>query len=321
MTAFRCRLCNAHRAHSILVRDAKAGGPLPIAFCERCALVQQAALPDPESLRDYYAHSYRQDYKGVHTPKLKHVHRAGLTALSRLAFLRESGMLSPGMRLLDIGAGGGEFVYLARRAGFAAEGIEPHVGYSEFAGAEYGVQISTMALDELDCASTEVVTLFHVFEHLADPLAAMRRIHEVLVADGLLFIEVPNILQPDASPHNIWFKAHLFYYSRHTLAAAASRWFAPILTNDRGNLRVLFRKRAVPLDLPLFPTRDEVEHNWRRMVDKGWREYLLSGSALTKPWRRVCQMMTEHRLAGSPRSLLDALFSAQSVQAIRPVSR
>ena len=310
MTGFTCRLCAGKDARTISATDAKAGGPLPIAFCVGCGLVRQAELPDAEELRIYYAHTYRQDYKGVHTPKPKHVRRAGMAALSRLSFLRAAGALRPGARLLDIGAGGGEFVYMAGRAGLAAEGIEPNVGYSEFAQTEYGARIRTMRIDDLAQASAEIVTMFHVLEHLVDPLAVFQRIHEVLEPQGSLFVEVPNILQADASPHNIWFKAHLYYYSRHTLHAAASRWFEPVVTHDTGNLRVLLRRRAVPLDAPLLPQATDVALGWQRLQQKGWSEYLFAGGGLAKPWRRVRRMLAERRVAGqAPRMVLDALFA------------
>ncbi len=310
MTGFTCRLCAGSEAHAIRATDAKAGGPLPIAFCTGCGLVRQAELPDAESLRIYYAHTYRQDYKGVHTPKPKHVRRAGMAALSRLAFLRQADALRPGARLLDIGAGGGEFVYMANRAGLSAEGIEPNVGYSEFAQAQYDARIRTMRIDDLEQASAQIVTMFHVLEHLVDPLAVFGRIHEVLEPQGLLLIEVPNILQADASPHNIWFKAHLYYYSRHTLHAAASRWFEPLVTHDTGNLRVLFRRRAEPLDAPVLPQASEVTLAWQRLQQKGWSEYLFAGGGLAKPWRRVRRMLAERQVAGqAPRAVLDALFA------------
>ena len=90
MSEFTCRLCGGRDARRIEASDAKSGGSLPIGFCTGCGLVQQWTLPSLESLRIYYAHTYRSDYKGVHTPKLKHVRRAGSAALSRLAFLRDA---------------------------------------------------------------------------------------------------------------------------------------------------------------------------------------------------------------------------------------
>jgi 2-polyprenyl-3-methyl-5-hydroxy-6-metoxy-1,4-benzoquinol methylase len=308
MTNFTCRLCRGTAGQTIPAVDAKAGGPLPITMCLDCGLVQQTTLPSSEELRIYYSHHYRQDYKSTYVPKLKHVRRAGQAALSRLAFLRRSAGLAAGARLLDIGAGGGEFVYLAGRAGFQAQGIEPNVGYSEYAKTEYGVDIRTMPVDDLTEASADLVTLFHVFEHIAEPLAVMAKIHGVLAEEGRLLVEVPNILQKDASPHNIYFKAHLFYYSRFTLIAAASRWFEPVEVEDRGNLRVLFRRRAIPLPAIELPDERSIGSTRQRLADKGWIEYAFAGGGLLKPLRRMRRIFAEAMLPkGSPKDLLDRL--------------
>ena len=308
MANFSCRLCGGTAGQHISAVDAKAGGPLPVTMCLDCGLVQQTTLPSSEELRIYYSHNYRQDYKSTYVPKPKHVRRAGQAALSRLAFLRRHGGLSAGARLLDIGAGGGEFVYLAGRAGFRAQGIEPNVGYSEYAKTEYGVDIRTMPVDDLTEASADLVTLFHVLEHIAEPLAVMAKIHGVLSDDGRLLVEVPNILQRDASPHNIYFKAHLFYYSRFTLISAASRWFEPVSVEDEGNLRVLFRRRATPLPAIVLPDEASVAFTRQRLARKGWVEYAFAGGGWLKPLRRVRRIVAESMLPkGSPKSLLDRL--------------
>ena len=101
-----------------------------------------------------------------------------------------------------------------------------------------------MMLDDVKSASADIVTLFHVFEHMANPKLVMSRIYNVLTDDGHLFIEVPNILTKDTSPHNIYFKAHLFNYSRYTLISAASRYFDPICLKDDRNLRIIFKKKT-----------------------------------------------------------------------------
>jgi 2-polyprenyl-3-methyl-5-hydroxy-6-metoxy-1,4-benzoquinol methylase len=187
------------------------------------------------------------------------VRRAGIAVKSRIAFLKET-IDSNNKTLLDIGAGGGEFVYLASVNGFNSKGIEPNEGYSDFAKKEYSAEIKTMMLDDVESASADIVTLFHVFEHMAKPQSVMSKIYSVLNDDGYLFVEVPNILQKDASPQNIYFKAHLFYYSKYTLISAASRYFDPISVADDGNLRVLFKKKQKPLDPEILPNKSAVAH-------------------------------------------------------------
>ena len=216
-----CQLCNSTNLQTNLQNDAKSKSPLAISFCSDCSLVQQQEIPSDEELKIYYSHNYRQDYKSTYSPKPKYVRRAGITALDRIKFLESHVQLSNQV-LLDIGAGGGEFVYMAQKRGLRSKGIEPNLGYSSFSKEQYGVEVKTAMLSDVQDSSADIVTLFHVFEHMAKPLDVMKKLYSSIKDGGYLFIEVPNILQADASPHNIYFKAPLFYYSKFTLACAAS---------------------------------------------------------------------------------------------------
>lgn len=304
-----CRLCNSTFFKTWTVKDAKSNETLEMAMCGHCALVQQMNLPSDEALRIYYSHNYREDYKSTHRPKPKYVYRAGMAAKDRLAFIARAGIAADGRTLIDIGAGGGEFCYLAKRAGFAVEGVEPHVGYSEYARDHYDVSIQTNDIHGLAERKADVVTMFHVFEHLAHPLLAIRKIWEVLRDNGHLVIEVPNIHQSDASPHNIYFKAHLFYYSRYSLMAAVSQYFELVSVEDKGNLFMALRRRAQPLGAPVWPTAFQLQHTEDRLQAKGWREYLIEGQGWRKIFRRIGNTLPERRAAAmSAREVLDHVW-------------
>jgi 2-polyprenyl-3-methyl-5-hydroxy-6-metoxy-1,4-benzoquinol methylase len=307
-----CRLCNQSFISSWSSKDAKSGAAMKMALCGGCGLVQQTQLPTDEELRIYYSHHYREDYKSTHKPKLKYVARAGKAAKDRLAFIERAGIQPAGKQLLDIGAGGGEFCYLASRAGFKVGGIEPHQGYSEFARDEYGVDIQTCEIADLQARQADVVTLFHVFEHMARPREAVRKIWSVLAEDGHLVIEVPNIHQADASPHNIYFKAHLFYYSRFSLMAAVSQFFELVSVEDEGNLFMAFRKRAHPLSQLILPSQAQIDITADRLLSKGWIEYLTVGGGLKKPFKRL-EKNAEELLLGKakPREVLDQVWETK----------
>lgn len=303
-----CRLCDHAIEHTFVRKDAKSGADLSLGLCERCGLVQQLSLPSDDALRIYYAHHYREDYKGNHRPKIKYVQRAGQVACERLGFIARAGVQTQGQRLLDIGAGGGEFCYMARKAGFAASGIEPHHGYSEFARQAYEIDVRTCSIADLGEQQAEVITMFHVLEHLANPNAAMAKLWQALSINGHLIVEVPNIHQKDASPHNIYFKAHLFYYSRYSLAAAARAFFEPVRIEEDGNLLMALRRRDQPLHTTVFASLDDVQHTKRRLSEKGWTEYLFGGGGWKKAPAQLSRLYKEMRLPKlSPRELLDRL--------------
>ncbi len=303
-----CDLCQSVDFINLVEKDAKNKSQLNILHCIQCGLIQQRDVPSNAELKTYYAHNYRQDYKSTYSPKPKYVYRAGLAALDRIKFL-ETHLGVGHQTLLDIGAGGGEFVYMAKKRGLDAKGIEPNIGYSEFSKEQYGVEVQTAMLSDLEDSSADILTMFHVFEHMANPQDVMRKLHRCVKDNGYLFIEVPNILQADASPHNIYFKAHLFYYSKFTLKSSASQYFDLVRTEDSGNLKMLFKKKSVPSLNVSLPSAEEVQATKRRMQKKGWLEYLLIGGGALKPFRRVEKMIFEAFVKNSsPRKILDDLY-------------
>ena len=306
---FTCALCRGSRGLQISKSDAKTGTVLNVRFCEDCGLVQQSPIPSTDELRAYYSHHYRQDYKKTYFPKLKYVYRAGLAAKSRLGFLtselRKQGVSPRCLTLLDIGAGGGEVVYAASQSGFTAHGIEPNEGYSEFARVNYGVLVDTMHLDQFTGITCNVVTMFHVLEHMPNPHAVMEKIFGMLNENGHLFIEVPNIEQSDASPANIYFKAHLYYFSAPTLISFASPYFEPVAIETSGNLKILFKRRKLRTSIAL-PSTEQVKHTKARLATKGWREYLTSGGGWTKLFKRIMRDIKFNSLSEkTPKAVLD----------------
>ncbi len=100
---------------------------------------------------------------------------------------------APG-RLLDAGAGRGRFVAAAAAAGYEAQGIEPSLRGVEAAQAlGASVERTTIEQARVPAGSLDVVTLWHVLEHLQDPGRAVDRIANWLRAGGGLLVGVPNL--------------------------------------------------------------------------------------------------------------------------------
>ncbi len=178
-------------------------------------------MPSEADLKLFYRDEYRLSYKGVLEPKLKHVARGGYLAASRLRALSEH--IHAGDRLLDVGSGGGEWLYALQRSGVVATGLEPNRGYAEFARREYDVDVRDGGLEENPLApgSFEAVTLFHVLEHLRDPVSTLRVCLDLLKPGGRLIVEVPNMASQHQHPHKRFHPAHVVGFTPHSLALAA----------------------------------------------------------------------------------------------------
>lgn len=133
-----------------------------------------------------------------------------------------------GRRLLDVGAYIGVFVEMAAAAGWRAEGVEP----SEWAAAEaqrrgLNVQLGTLESADLAAESFDVVTLWDVIEHLADPAVELERAARLLRPGGWLVVHTMDIAAPFARVMGRrwpWLMdMHLYYFDRRTLTNLLTR--------------------------------------------------------------------------------------------------
>ena len=106
---------------------------------------------------------------------------------------------SPPGRLLDFGCGTGEFLAHCRSHGWAACGLEPDEKAQEVAAATHGLTVEPPEhIHDLPSDHFDVITLWHVLEHvpkLSDTIAELRR---TLAPTGTLIVAVPNCASLDA---------------------------------------------------------------------------------------------------------------------------
>lgn len=122
--------------------------------------------------------------------------------------------------LLDIGAGTGDFLAVAKNDGWNVGGIEPNTSARKRAG-EKGVSLieKTEASFVRDHASSyDVITMWHVLEHIPDLEGQLLELKELLKKNGTLFIAVPNFRAYDAKHYGEYWAAydvprHLWHFS------------------------------------------------------------------------------------------------------------
>jgi SAM-dependent methyltransferase len=157
--------------------------------CSACATVFIETVPT--DVARYYRDSYYQfDEEGEPTWRGDPARIAA--AEFRLALLERHGVHG---HLIELGAGTGPFTLSAGEAGFEVSAVEMSEACCEYLGRQRGVTAicsddPLASLARLE--SAQAVAMWHVLEHLPDPVAVLRAAAEKVVAGGVLALAVPN---------------------------------------------------------------------------------------------------------------------------------
>ena len=238
-----CPLCNAQDIEQLSSSN-REGGPLRTVICRACGLVWSD--PFPHDPRVFYENEYRLAYKSSYQPKAKHVYRAGQVALTR--YQKIQNLISSPQTLLDVGVGGGEFAYLMKCLGHDVFGIEPNLGYANYAQSQYELNLQIGFIQDIRFADNQfdLITIWHVLEHTEDPLQVLRILGSWLKPNATLVVEVPNIEAVCQSPKSTFHDAHLFNFNLASLSKMTARagliTHNHLLSADGGNLTVFFKK-------------------------------------------------------------------------------
>ncbi len=305
-----CPLTGDYAAEVIAVKD-RNGAALRNVMSLGSGLIRVDPLPRPD-LASFYREEYRLAYKQTVVPKHKHIVRAGGVALDRHKHSRHAA--HAGMRTLDIGAGGGEWVYLLQQMGCDAAGIEPNLGYARFAKEHYGVDIfNGMHQDAtFEPESFDLLSLYQVLEHLAEPVDELRQMSRFLKEGGTFLIEVPDILFPGMRFDNKWHDGHLFGFDALTLEVVAAKAglkkrFIKVLP---GNIFGVFEKSS-HAGVPVPQLQHHHDHV-RNAISAGKSRYWTLPETYTKVPRRLLQRFNEQRTsakASGPSAILDQLYT------------
>ncbi len=189
MTA--CTVCGAEQATEIRISSEHS-----VHQCTVCGTAFAPAYADPEDIYvdDYLLGQGRQATPfGIHFDLLdprfqEYLHRVANDRMTAIEVVAGTGSL------LDVGCGTGEVLAAAQERGWDATGVEPIAKEAAFARDERGVNVMTSTLEDsgLSMHAFDVVSAFHVLEHMPHPTDFLRSIARWAKPGGHVVIEVPN---------------------------------------------------------------------------------------------------------------------------------
>ncbi len=199
-------------------RDYLTGDGFDVVRCPRCALAFLSPRPTARELARYYPPIYYGSRRSI----FEHI-----TIALRAHRVERIHGRSPG-RVLDIGCGHGGMLRTLRARGWQVVGTEFGARPPQSPDDDLDVRYTPLEACGLPGASFDVVTMWHVLEHMPDPLATLREIRRLLAPTGRLLVAVPNFGSLQArltGPH--WFHLdvprHLFHFRPEDLTTLLAR--------------------------------------------------------------------------------------------------
>ena len=222
----QCPACGASQLKKIfMVKDHSVSGQqFSLLECNECTLRFTQDVPSAEKIGPYYKSedyiSHTNTDKGLVNQLYRLVRK--ITLRQKQKFIEKTTGLTTG-KLLDLGSGTGAFAAHMKKAGWQVTGLEPDEGARKVAYQEFGINLcDTGKFYELASGEFDVITLWHVLEHVHDLQPYLQQLKKLLKPGGKLLIAVPNYTSADAAHFEADWAAydvprHLYHFSPPSL--------------------------------------------------------------------------------------------------------
>ena len=198
-----CYLCKSNNFKKLTLhaRDLKSIFPIE---CIKCKLVTLSS----------FSHIKKNHYEksGIHgknkLPIQKWIKNANIDDSRRVKNLNK---YIKGKSILDFGCGAGGFLKIAKKIAKDISGIEPEERIQQFWKGKINIKGNLTDFNK----KFDLITCFHVVEHLDDPISIIHNLKKYLKKNGVLIIEVPNHDDALISTYKAKEFIESYYWSQH----------------------------------------------------------------------------------------------------------
>lgn len=206
-----CPICGASqwRQELTCTDHFVSGETFHLETCEACGFKQTQGVPGLDVIGQYYHSEAYISHSNTDKGLMNRVYHLVRTyMLGRKRQLIAS--LASGKRLLDIGSGTGHFLQHMQTHGYQVTGVEVDADTRQRAIEAFGLTISdpTCLYQAPEAATIDVVTMWHVLEHVEDLATYLAWIHQALTSEGVLLVAVPNCSALDATVYGRYWAAY-----------------------------------------------------------------------------------------------------------------
>jgi len=191
-------------------------------LCKNCTLVITTPRPDTNKLSEYYQSEEYISHSGKSSGGIGFIYKIarGFSLNWKKAIIlnhKKEGSI------LDFGCGTGEFLNTMRNCGWDITGVEPS-DHARTKAEILTIQKINHSLEGIPDKKFDVITAWHVVEHVPDLLETTRKLKSLVKKDGIIFITVPNYQSPDGNFYKEGWAGfdvprHLWHFSKKSMSA------------------------------------------------------------------------------------------------------
>jgi 2-polyprenyl-3-methyl-5-hydroxy-6-metoxy-1,4-benzoquinol methylase len=234
-----CPVCNSEKiSKSLTAKDYTVSGEsFEIWHCLNCTHRFTQNVPVQEAISRYYQSagyiSHSETKKGFINSLYHLVRKRTLTGKRKLI---EAVTGKKTGDILDIGCGTGSFISSMKQNGWQVKGLEPDEAARKKGEELYGLLSAPVEqFYMLPPQSFDVITMWHVLEHVHELHAYVRQLKLLLKPGGKIFIAVPNYTSADAEHYKEHWAAydvprHLYHFSPQSMRTLIEQYGMKIET-------------------------------------------------------------------------------------------
>ncbi|MBJ2123575.1 bifunctional 2-polyprenyl-6-hydroxyphenol methylase/3-demethylubiquinol 3-O-methyltransferase UbiG [Flavobacterium sp. IB48] len=210
-----------NKKHFLTVKDHSVSKEIfDLYYDEELDMLITSPQPELQNLGKYYE---SEDYIS-HTDNKRSLFEKAYHFVKNIALKNKLNLINSQQskkgKLLDIGAGTGDFLLTAKNDGWETIGVEPSDRAKNIAkekGISFVEETSTLESNSLD-----VITMWHVLEHVPDLELQIQELKRLLKPTGTLIVAVPNYKSFDANHYQTFWAAydvpiHFWHFSKKSI--------------------------------------------------------------------------------------------------------